>query len=177
MSIDQVFHDRAIQQRDLAWREVDTLRERVEELEKLYEAANAAWLKAKVEVDEVSKEQDRIKRIAATGTIKSFMALSDGEKREWFATTLVADKAKTDLLREAEAEVGELNNILRQAGWGQGEIDSCWETVERVRAGTIEECAKLVEAMGEGLELVNAPISAEAAGGFAAAIRALKEKP
>lgn len=50
---------------------------------------------------------EKLERIAATGTADSFMSLSDEQKRQWFATTLIADKEKTAMLRAAEEREAE----------------------------------------------------------------------
>lgn len=78
---------------------------------------------------------------AKTGTVDSFMALTDKQKREWFATNIEADSAKTKLLRETEQSVHELNETLRAAGWGQGEIDSAYETIAKLEE-RLAECEK-----------------------------------
>jgi hypothetical protein len=117
---------------------------------------------------------EKINRIAHLGTVDSFMALSDEEKRQWFVTTLHNDSEKTKLLREAEAalaeskreyallqaenagqetaighlsalvdeqrrDIDELNNVLRAAGWGQGEIDSAAEMLAKAEAALAGE--------------------------------------
>lgn len=51
---------------------------------------------------QLQKELDRIKRLAACGSVTSWTALSEEKRREWFAGSLVRDSAQVARIRRLE---------------------------------------------------------------------------
>lgn len=74
---------------------------------------------AKVSPEQVlafyQKEVERLSRLAQCGSVTSWLALSDEQKREWFAVTAARDTAQVHRIRELEGRLSDLVDAVRQA--------------------------------------------------------------
>lgn len=64
------------------------------------------------------------------------------------------DQAQRQRIAELETDVNQLNNVLRQAGWGQGEIDSAAYTFDKLAKANSALVAER-DRLKEGLEALD----------------------
>jgi hypothetical protein len=79
-----------------------------------------------------------------------------GEQETRVMAYIDALRAKVEAL---EKDVAQLNNVLRHAGWGQGEIDSAAYTFDKLataNTGLVYERDRLLEELTEARQLASA---------------------
>ena len=74
--------------------------------------AKASNLPAESADATLQAELERLRRLAACGSVTSWLSLSDAQKREWFAVTLARDSEQVRHIRTLEALLEDAVHLL-----------------------------------------------------------------
>lgn len=102
----------------------------------------------------LAQELDRINRVGNTKTVDNWLALSEADKRKWFATTLRVDKLKANVIRDLEYKLELAESRLRAAEGDAEIVTAAKEVAEAVRR--TEDHPQWFPALGKLLDAIDA---------------------
>jgi hypothetical protein len=88
-------------------------------------------------------EEERVELISLREQLDAMKQDRDRLKEKWSSRRSNLIEYYEEQLTRAQEEIRQLNNILRQAGWGQGEIDVTAYTFDKLTKENAELCKKL----------------------------------